>query len=443
MIDISSKYKNKSVAVLGYGVTGKSVVKALESANADIYILDDNKIDSPYFDREIDWRKIDALVVSPGIHTSWNMHPIVAEARKFSIPVTNDIAMFQRCMDLSKIIGVTGTNGKSTTTAIIHHVLNQKFPAELGGNYGVPALTLSENAKAFVLEISSYQLETIDMFPASVSILLNITPDHLTRHGGLAGYIATKQKIFAFPNCRDSLAVIGVDDKYCRDVYEYLLREKAYSAIPISGQYVPEAGIGWDGDEMVDNCEGANVRICSSHPLLDGAHNRQNIAAAYAACCRSRFGILKSEFDEALRSFKGLEHRQEFVRDLNGVKYINDSKATNADAVEQALKRFSNVIWILGGRPKEGGIKSLEPYFDRIKYAFLIGEAAEEFHHFLNQNYVGNEIVGDLEKAVQRARNISEAGDIVLLSPACASFDQFKDFEERGRQFKEMVLKLC
>ncbi len=427
----------RNFGVVGFGQTGKSIVHFLENCGANIFLFDDKTIENPYYknSENFDWKKLDFLVVSPGIHLWWDIHPTIKQARKFMIPILNDLDLFQPQID-GKIIAITGTNGKSTTTALIHHVFRKKFKTEIGGNFGKPVLDLQKNSDFYVLELSSYQLESCNFLGFDTSVLLNITPDHLTRHGGMAGYVASKQKIFANPK-KNSTAIVGIDDDYCRHIFDFIHYPKI---IKISGKEVPENGIGWYENKLIDNRENQFKIVGKNIPKLDGDHNRQNIAAAYAVCVTN--GIEEKIFAEGLSTFSGLEHRQEFVKSINGTQYINDSKATNADSVEQALKRFENIIWILGGRPKEDGIESLYPYFSKIKFAFLIGEAAKKWHKFLDENHVGNEVVFDLKNAVKKSYKIAQEKDVVLLSPACASFDQFKSFEDRGEQFKKFVREL-
>lgn len=427
----------KNFGVVGFGQTGQSIVRFLENFGANIFLFDDKIINnSHYQDSEnFDWEKLDFLVVSPGIHLWWDIHPVVKQARKFMIPIINDLDLFQQHIG-GKIIAITGTNGKSTTTALIHHIFQKKFKTEIGGNFGKPVLNLLKNSDFYILELSSYQLESCNLLGFDTAILLNITPDHLTRHGGMEGYVAAKQKIFANPK-ENTTAIVGIDDDYCRHILEFVHYSKV---VKFSGKEVPENGIGWYENKLIDNRENQFRIVRENVPKLDGDHNRQNIAAAYAACVAN--GINSEIFKEGLATFSGLEHRQEFVKSINGVQYVNDSKATNADSVEQALKRFENVIWILGGRPKEDGIESLCPYFSKIKHAFLIGEAALKWHEFLNENHVANEVVFTLENAVKKSYEIAREKDVVLLSPACASFDQFKSFEDRGNQFKKFVEEL-
>ncbi len=427
----------KNFGVVGFGQTGQSIVRFLENYEANIFLFDDKIIDNPYYQNleNFDWKKLDFLVVSPGIHLWWDIHPAVLQARQFMIPLINDLDLFQQQIN-GETIAVTGTNGKSTTTALIHHIFKKKFQTEIGGNFGKPVLDLPKNSDFYILELSSYQLESCNLLGFDTAILLNITPDHLTRHGGMEGYISAKQKIFINPK-KNSTAIVGIDDEYCQHILDFVHYP---NVIKISGKEVPKNGVGWHENKLIDNRKNQFKIIIQSVPKLDGDHNRQNIAAAYAACAAN--GIDEKIFSEGLVTFSGLEHRQEFVKSINGAQYVNDSKATNADSVEQALKRFENIIWILGGRPKEDGIESLRPYFSKIKFAFLIGEAAEKWHEFLNRNHVSNEIVLTLENAVKKSYKIAQEKDVVLLSPACASFDQFKSFEDRGEQFKKLVEEL-
>ncbi|MDR2067996.1 MAG: UDP-N-acetylmuramoyl-L-alanine--D-glutamate ligase, partial [Holosporaceae bacterium] len=429
-------YKNKHFGVIGLGKTGQVVAEALLKGGARVSAHDDFLTsNSKYQNLELcdfDWNSIDFLIVSPGVNLLWPRKNLSVElAQQHFIPIINDIDLFQLHVSGKKIC-ITGTNGKSTTVALIHHIFEHAGKrSSIGGNFGVPVLSLEANSDFYVLELSSYQLESCNILGFDTAILLNIKPDHLIRHGGISGYIAAKQKIFA--NSRaESKAIIGVDDEYCLEIARFLKSVKHPNLIPISGRMVPDSGVGWSGNDLADNRFGFSEIVYRAHRRLEGAHNRQNIAAAYVICATN--GISGDDFCAGLYSFSGLEHRQEFVDDICGIQYINDSKATNADAVEQALKRFDNIVWILGGRPKENGISSLVEYFSRIKFAFLIGEAAEEWSQFLQKHGVNNEIAGTLEAAVNGAHEMARScrAEVVLLSPACASFDQFKDFEDRG-----------
>ncbi|MDR0555758.1 MAG: UDP-N-acetylmuramoyl-L-alanine--D-glutamate ligase [Holosporaceae bacterium] len=438
--------RNRRIGVIGLGKTGLSAVDALVASGAVVEIYDDQKsFDNIYPHlKRIDTRtveKLDALIVSPGVNFIWpNGHPLVNAARRNLIPVLNDLDLFQRHVRNKIRVCITGTNGKSTTTALVHHVFNDagKITA-IGGNFGQTVLSLDPNSDYFILEISSYQLESSNILGFDTAILLNIAPDHLTRHGGMEGYITSKQKIFA--NFHEkSTAIVGIDDDHCAEIFKFLKKINHPQVIPISGSRVPPLGVGWHGNDLIDNRRGSWERVCGKSLFLDGVHNLQNVAAAYAvSACNGLDGEI---FQRGLFSFKGLEHRQEIVACIDGVQYINDSKATNVDSVEQALKRFDDIIWILGGRPKENGLESLCKYFDRIKFALLIGEAAKDWSQMLRSHGVKNEIVYTLSEAVPRSREIAKihGASVVLLSPACASFDQFRNFEERGDQFKNLVL---
>ncbi|MDR1361972.1 MAG: UDP-N-acetylmuramoyl-L-alanine--D-glutamate ligase [Holosporaceae bacterium] len=449
--------KNKRVGVIGLGKTGKAVVDVLLKSGALVGVYDDVGIDDfKYKGLDLtllyspegnlfsdDWKKLDVMVVSPGISMLWpRAHPAVQFAHKHNILVTNDVDLFQRQVSGRTTICVSGTNGKSTTTALIGHVFaSAERKSVLGGNFGLPVLLTPADRDFYIFELSSYQLESCRRLGFDTAILLNITPDHIVRHGGMHGYVEAKQKIFA--NFREkSQAIIGVDDDYGPVIEALLVRLGHPNIIPISGARVPDAGIGWQENNLIDNRYGSYDFVCKSVETLDGDHNRQNIAASYAACVVN--GIEKQEFCDAVVSFDGLPHRQELIATINGVKYINDSKATNVQSTKQALRRFSNLILILGGRPKDDGVEKLADYFSKIKYAFLIGEAADDWYKIMRARRVKCEISNSLDIAVNNAYKMSKLldADIVLLSPACASFDQFKDFEDRGNEFRRCVKRI-
>ncbi|GHU12137.1 UDP-N-acetylmuramoylalanine--D-glutamate ligase [Alphaproteobacteria bacterium] len=447
-------YRNKRVGVVGLGKTGRSVVDSLLESGAIVGVYDDCGLDdSKYMNLGLsllysrasdtfsdDWGTLDCMVVSPGIHLLWpEMHPAVRFATKTCIPIINDVDLFQQNVSATNIC-VTGTNGKSTLTALVGHIFEiSGRRSSIGGNLGTPVLSSPAGNDFYVFELSSYQLESCNRLGFDTSILLNITPDHITRHGGMVGYISGKQKIFANFH-RGSNAIIGIDDAHCCSIRDFLIGINHPNVVPISGKYVPDFGIGWSLECLIDNRKGNHILVCKNNELLDGIHNRQNIAAAYAACVLN--GIDKQEFCDGLLSFKGLPHRQELVATINGVKYVNDSKATNVQSTEQALLRFDNIIWILGGLPKEEGVEKLTNYFDKIKYAFLIGEAANDWYKIMRSHKVKCEVSRSLEMAVNNAYKMCKLMeiDVVLLSPACASFDQFKNFEERGDAFRKFVL---
>lgn len=432
--------KDKHVLVIGLGKTGLAAVDCLVKHGAIVHCYDDRKniADKNVMIHtsipDIDMDKIDEVVVSPGVNFFWPIaHKLVQIARRKFIPMCSDLDIFLQLLnDRQKVISVTGTNGKSTTVSLIYHVLKENGEnVEIGGNIGNPLLNLRTDADAYVLELSSYQLELTNNVRFSTAVLLNITPDHLGRHGGLHGYISAKEKVFADSATR---CVIGVDDSYSLEIYNFIKQYRS-DVVPISGIRVPDNGIGWKNGKMFDN---RNCEYILGHvEHLDGEHNRQNIAAAYAAA-----SVTDKQFSAALNSFRGLEHRQE-IRKHGSIIFVNDSKATNAEAAEPAIKRFldSDIIWIVGGRAKEGGITNLSKYFRKIKSIYLIGEAADDFAAELDKFDVCYQKVQTLHNAVIAAYNECDEHEqpVILFSPACASFDQFSSFEERGRVFKKLV----
>ena len=346
-----------------------------------------------------------------------------------------------------KIVGITGTNGKSTTTALIGHILKEAGrDARVGGNIGNGVLGMAPlNANAiYVLELSSYQLDLCESLHCDVAVLLNISPDHLDRHGGMDGYIAAKKRIFMNQRARD-IAVIGIDDAVTQGIAMGTSRPGEARVVQISAEFGLARGVSAVDGHLFDSTGGQAIKVgeLSQAPALPGQHNYQNAAAAYAAC--HALGVAPGRIMEGLRTFPGLAHRMELVGEIDGVRFVNDSKATNAQAAEQALKTWPKVHWIAGGVPKADGIEPLAPWFDRIEKAYLIGESQEAFAKTLKDKV---EVVrsGTLQAAVrtafEAAKASGETAPIVLLSPACASFDQFKDFEARGDAFRDLVRAL-
>ena len=451
MID-NLPFADKTVAVLGLGRSGLAAAQALTAGDADVWAWDDNEevrvraeeAGVPLVDlKTCDWDRPKALVLSPGIpHTLPRPHPVVNLARAASCVIISDIELLLKAQPDAAYIGITGTNGKSTTTALLGHILHAAGrEAEIGGNLGVPALELKPLGAAgiYVLEMSSYQLELTPSLKVEVAVLINISPDHLDRHGSMEGYIAVKESVFR----HSAVAVIGIDDDHSRAIFERLKQNKERRVIPVSGSEIAAGGVYVIDGELYDDTEGAAAPVLSLKNIstLVGAHNRQNAAAAYAAA-RS-VGVAPLTIAAAMRSYPGLAHRQEMIAAIDGVTYINDSKATNPDAAAKALSCFNAIYWIAGGRPKEGGLEVLEEHFDRLRHAFLIGEAQDVFA----EAFAGKVALtksGDLAAAVRQAREAALAerleNPVVLLSPACSSFDQFRNFEERGDAFRRLVL---
>ena len=456
MIPVSA-FAGRRVAVLGLARSGRAAARSLAAGGAEVLAWDDDPRAREGLAGDIrlgdlaaaDWRSIAALILSPGIpHGFPEPHLAVARARAGNAEIIGDIELLGRTCREARYVGVTGTNGKSTTTALIGHVLRAAGQqVEIGGNLGAAALSLVPLGATgtYVLELSSYQLELVSSLTFDIAVLLNITPDHLDRHGGMPGYIAAKRRIFDRQGA-ECAAIIGVDDPICRDLYEDLRRTGPRQVIAISAVCAVSRGVYVDSGWLIDAIEGPPVRVLdlAEAERLPGAHNRQNAAAAYAAA--RRCGVAPDLAAAAIRSFPGLEHRQELVATLAGVRYINDSKATNADAAEKALACYPDIYWIAGGLPKAGGIASLAPHFGRLRHAYLIGRATEEFAATLDGK-VPFTRSGDLANAVagatKQARRDGIPGAVVLLSPACASFDQFTDFEARGRAFRDLVAGLA
>ena len=448
-------FAGKRVGVLGLARSGRAAVRSLAAGGAEVLAWDDNPavreaVGAEFSLRDladVDWREIAALVLSPGIpHSFPEPHPAVAQARDAGVEIIGDIELLGRVQPDAIYIGITGTNGKSTTTALIGHILAMAGRrVQVGGNLGTAALSLAPLGAdgAYVLEASSFQLELIAGLSFRVAVLLNITPDHLDRHGDMDAYIAAKQRIFAGQGA-NSTAIVGIDDPICRGIADDL-RQRPARVVPISINQSPPGGIYADSGWLVDATAPQPVRILDLAQAegLPGSHTWQNAAAAYAAA--RAVGIAPEVAAAAIRSFPGLEHRQELVAELDGVRYINDSKATNADATEKALACYQAIYWIAGGLPKAGGITSLTGYFGRVKHAYLIGAAAEEFAATLGDT-VPYSPSGDLATALtaasEAARRDGVPGSVVLLSPACASYDQFPNFEVRGDTFRALVLKL-
>ena len=445
------------VAVLGLGKSGLAAARVLKDSGAEVWAWDDNEDvrarareqGIPIVDLQgCNWQELTTLVLSPGIpHSYPEPHPVAELARKHGVEIIGDIELLARAQRDAQYLGVTGTNGKSTTTALIGHILETAGRSvEIGGNLGIPALELEplDMGGVYVLEMSSYQLELTLSITFDVAVLLNISPDHLERHGGFEGYVAAKRQIF-HRQTKPRTAVIGVDDETCRSICDALRAEDDQIVVPISGNGRVVGGVYAAEGVLYDETEGGPVPALDLREIisLPGAHNWQNAAAAFAAC--RAIGLQPAVIAACLRSFPGLAHRQEALTVIDGVLYVNDSKATNADAAAKALACYDAIYWIAGGRAKDGSLRGLEPFFDRIVHAFLIGEAAESIAAALDGK-VDHSICGDLETAVARAQARATAGGrdrpVGLLSPACASFDRYPNFEVRGEAFRELVTAL-
>lgn len=450
---VVATYSDQRVGVLGLGRSGLATARALQAGGAIPVCWDDNEtarngaseFEVADISRPREAETLDALVVSPGIaHLYPEPHPAVVRAQENDIPIDNDVGLFFRALTDHepegdgadpKIIAVTGSNGKSTTTALIHHILTEAGrPTQMGGNIGRGVLDLEppKAGEVLVLELSSYQTELATILAPDVAVFLNLSPDHLDRHGGLGGYFAAKRRLFEAGAPEHT--VIGIDEPEGRYLAARLENPVTVSArIKLRGEprtvfmnknHLTE----WRGKQL------AAIDLRDA-PALLGAHNHQNACAAYAAC--RAVGLAPRQIETGLKTFPGLAHRMERLGAASGVTYVNDSKATNADAAEKALLSYDRIRWIAGGQAKAGGIEPLAGLFDRIAKAYLIGDAAETFARTLGD--VPHVQCGTLAEAAAQAMQDAQDGDTVLLSPACASFDQFPSFEARGDAFRALV----
>ena len=475
-------YKGKKVGVVGLGKSGMATIAALEASGAEVLAWDDGlakKGDSLVTLTPLEawpWAEVADLILSPGVPlTHPAPHEAVTLAKQHGVRVIGDVELLLTACPEATVIAITGTNGKSTTTALIGHMLAQAGRRiEVGGNLGTPVLSFAPLGAGdmYVLELSSYQLELLDKAHIHCGCFLNITPDHLDRHGSMEGYVNAKKNIFRHPQPGD-VAIIGVDDAYCEAVARELIAAGERRVIPVGvtehvtqgievtdGRLIVKTGpltpSGREGQEQPSPPrgeggvsapgEGAGAIDLTPCLALKGAHNWQNAAVAYAAC---RFaGLTPTQIEAGLKSFPGLAHRMERIGTVRGVTFVNDSKATNADATAKALGSYESMYWIAGGLPKEGGISTLGAYFPRIRHAFLIGQAAEDFAQTLD-GHVPYTLCGTLEVATRKAAEMAwreqspssrdAAEPVVLLSPACASWDQWPNFEVRGDAFRAYI----
>ena len=443
------KYKDKSIGVMGLGLSGQATVASLSASGAEVFAWDENTKnlsncqlehrDATYTDfRKWPWKEIDVLVLSPGIPLHYPQpHPIVGIATIYGCEILGDLELLMQAQPDAKFVGITGTNGKSTTTALTGHLLQfLGAKVQIGGNIGTPALALEplgENG-IYVIEASSYQLDLMLRGTFNVAALLNITPDHLDRHGGMEGYIASKRHIFDGMGKSDT-AIISIDDEYSREMLKGLKKGKDLYSWQDAKPELIEISVRKE-------CSVTLPIDLSDIATLQGEHNKHNALTAVAIC--GALGYDSHRLASPLRQFTGLAHRMQPIGQKKGVKFINDSKATNAEAASRALDTYENIHWIVGGVAKEGGIESLTEYFPKISKAYVIGEASVDFAKFLKANQVKTEKCESLLRATLKASHDAlKAGEgVVLLSPACASFDQFPNFEKRGEYFATQVQQI-
>jgi UDP-N-acetylmuramoylalanine--D-glutamate ligase len=425
---VSPAFAGKRYAVLGLARSGLATVRALHASGAHVTAWDRRpgpreevasiaEIADPL---EIDLAGFDGVVLSPGVPL--NTHPIAARAREAGVPLIGDIELFalaRPSLPPHKVVGITGTNGKSTTTALVHHILKTAgVPTTMGGNIGLPILgqdPLPEGG-VYVLELSSYQIDLTYSLDCDVAVLTNITPDHLDRYAGFEAYEASKLRLFQMQDTDRHLAVLT----------------EQWPVRPVIEQGVRNANIAWVDAETVTDRQ-------VNWPALQGPHNAQNAVCAIATC--HELGVADEAIETGLRTYPGLPHRMERVAEFNGVLFVNDSKATNPTATAPALAAFPHIHWIVGGLPKGDDLDECKPHFDHVVAAYTIGEAGPHFADILPPT-MHVERCEMLCEAVQRAIVAAKPGETVLLSPACASFDQFKDYEVRGDSFRQIVAQL-
>ncbi|HEY8332184.1 MAG TPA: UDP-N-acetylmuramoyl-L-alanine--D-glutamate ligase [Tardiphaga sp.] len=459
MIPVTS-FAGKTVAVFGLGGSGLASCHALKAGGAEVVACDDSidrMVEAAQANfitadlRNVSWVNFAALILTPGVPlTHPKPHWTVLAARAAGVEVIGDIELFCRERALhapdAPFVAITGTNGKSTTTALIAHMMREAgFDTQMGGNIGTAILSLEPPAmgRVHVIEMSSYQIDLTPSLDASVGILLNVTPDHIDRHGTLEHYAAVKERLVAQVQATGT-ALIGVDDDWCRKAADRV-EQAGKHVIRISVQRPLADGIFVADETIWQIAGGVRCAIADIAGIgsLRGRHNAQN--AAFAAAAARALGVGNDVVQKGLRSFPGLAHRMEQVGRVGATLFVNDSKGTNADATAKALASFNDIFWIAGGKPKEGGIASLAEFFPRIRKAYLIGEAAADFAATL-EGRVPYEISETLDNAVPAAARDAEAAGlsdaVVLLSPACASFDQYRNFEIRGTKFRDLVLAL-
>ncbi|MBV8473610.1 MAG: UDP-N-acetylmuramoyl-L-alanine--D-glutamate ligase [Hyphomicrobiales bacterium] len=447
-------FRGRKVALFGLGGSGLSTLRALVAGGADVAAWDDSEAArtrasaagfAPVDLNTAEWGRFSALVLAPGVPlTHPKPHWTVERAKAAGIEIIGDIELFARERAArapdAPLVAITGTNGKSTTTALIAHILREAgLEVAMGGNIGVPILDLPPPSpeRVHVVECSSFQIDLAPSLAPSVGVLTNLTPDHLDRHGSMANYAAIKERLVA--NSR--VALVGVDDDECRAIAERL-RASGRVVRRVSARSAPDADVFVEARIIRDRAEPGVSCDLSAAPALRGAHNGQNAAFAFAA---ARALGRSQGVCAAMASFPGLAHRMEQVGRVGRTLFVNDSKATNADAAEKALLSFRDIFWILGGKAKEGGIEPLRPLFPRVAKAYLIGAASDAFAQTL-EGVVAYERCGELANAVAAAaRDAAQskaAEPVVLLSPAAASYDQFANFEVRGDRFRELVAAL-
>jgi len=445
----SPAFAGKRYAVLGLARSGLATVAALRASGAHVTAWDNDEAKRKGLKGEsvvadpmmIDLAGFDGIVVSPGVPL--NTHPIAAKAAAAGVPVIGDIELFalaRASLPPHKVVGITGTNGKSTTTALIHHILaTAGVPTMMGGNIGLPILgqvPLPEGG-VYVLELSSFQIDLTHSLDCDVAVLTNITPDHLDRYEGFEAYAASKARLFAMQSETRGAVFAGADEPtslLCNRINQ----ERHGRVVWVDNSFIEILGVSvFEGEATLF---GTHVGYQREWPALQGPHNAENAGVAIAVC--DLLGVLSDTIEKALRTYPGLPHRMERVGEIEGVLYVNDSKATNATSAAPALAAYPKVHWILGGRRKTDDLDACAPHYGHVVAAYTIGESADFYRELLLRSGIYTIDTGTLEAAVRQAAAVARPGETVLLSPACASYDQFRDYEARGEAFKAAVAML-
>lgn len=449
---IKNIFTLKNFVIIGLSVTGESVYNFLKSISKNTICYDDNISKQKQFMinhpeavicniNDIIWSKIDFIVISPGIHKN---HYIYTIAKLHNISIISDIDLLYTYSSNSYFIGITGTNGKSTTTSLIAHIIkSNNIDFEFGGNIGTPALNLPINKPGYILELSSFQLELTNELRTNISILLNITKDHLDYHLSMENYINAKKRLLS--NLTNKYNIIGIDNDITINLYQEIKNDLINSdiqIIPISSQTIIDNGISVIDYNIYDNYFDHKIIKLPINKHLQGVHNQQNIAASYAAC-----KILQLKSDDiinSIASFIGLKHRMQYIGNINDIYFYNDSKATNSDAAIYSINALDNIYWLAGGIAKSGGIENLKHLFYKIKKAYLFGKDKNIFAQTLASSGVDFRVYDNIYDAFNNAlndamNNKNDTPKNVLLAPSASSLDQFDNFENRGNVF----IKLC
>lgn len=453
-----------SYLIYGLGISGISAAKSLSISN-EVTVTDDNHkllknskkvlnsdVSFKVFD-EINFAKIDKVIFAPGIPLYYpKRHPILDKKEQYGFKLICDIEAFYQLNHNDQFIGITGTNGKSTTTALTSHIFKDLgINSDMGGNIGVPAFDLQKNLKntTYILEFSSYQLDLVNKTKLDIACLLNITPDHIDRHGSIENYINTKSFIFNNQSS-DDYALVNIDDVNTKSIFNKLTSRNKQNIIALSTSTILDNGFSYIDDKVTISTDFLSNSFSLKHHYLQGDHNKQNILSSLAiTICFLHKNNIEIDLDKVIKSinsFKGLKHRQEHVKSLDNINFINDSKATNSQSTKTALSAYKNIFLILGGREKDG-IDDIITDLKGVKKIYLIGESSKNFASILQKSSIDFEINKELKIAIQNAysdalksNNTNQVN--IVLSPACSSFDQFKNFEERGDYFCKIVNEL-